>query len=180
MKETLKQSGQNVFSAAGLAGLSEAMFLFVFAAYQILLTLGSTMFSLSLPIDINQILINALLVTGILKLIFQLAVAEKESRKTQLKIIFAALPTALMWMLVWRNGGGQFSCFLALLTVACIGTDYRKILRWSMDRMEGRPGSVFPVAWYAVAGPCKNHHRFPYWSDLQCVVSTVGSHFHGT
>lgn len=131
MKETLKQSGQNVFSAAGLAGLSEAMFLFVFAAYQILLTLGSTMFSLSLPIDINQILINALLVTGILKLIFQLAVAEKESRKTQLKIIFAALPTALMWMLVWRNGGGQFSCFLALLTVACIGTDYRKILRWS-------------------------------------------------
>lgn len=129
MNEPLRQPSRKYFSAAGLAALSELLFLLTFAAYLIHLALGTTTFELDLPGKLNRFLLLALLATGSLKLVFQLTSEGKENRKIHLRLILLSLPVALLWMLVYRNDGYGFLRFLAVLTVAFVGTDYRKTLK---------------------------------------------------
>ena len=96
MNVRLRQPEQKSFSAAGLAALSELLFLLTFAAYLVFLTLNSTMFKPELPGRFRDLLLIALFMTGSLKQALQLAAENGDNRKTFVKHILAALPAAVM------------------------------------------------------------------------------------
>ena len=129
MNVRLRQPEQKSFIAAGLAALSELLFLLTFAAYLVFLTLNSTMFKPELPGRFRDLLLIALFMTGSLKLALQLAAENSDNRKNFVKHILAALLAAVMWLLVYRNDRYKFLLFLAVLTAAFVGTDYRKALK---------------------------------------------------
>ncbi len=69
-----------------------------------------------------------LLGVSLLKVIF-LILSDEPRRKNLLKLFLAAIPVSLIWFLVYRNDEFLFLAFLSVLTVGCIGTDYRKLLK---------------------------------------------------
>lgn len=104
------------------------LFLLMLGVYLLFLMVQTTTFSLDLPDTPSSVFLYALCFLAILHLVFLLR-DNPEFRSDMLRLILLSLVTALVWLMVYRNGGYPFLLYLAVFTVGCIGFDFHKILK---------------------------------------------------
>lgn len=108
----------------------ERVFLFFLALYLVKCAQYMTTFNLSpfVPLWTDQFLLICLVVITTLKL-FCLLLSEAQSRTKWLRLLLCALPVSLLWFLVYLNDRYVFLAYCAVLTLGCIGTDYKTLLK---------------------------------------------------
>ena len=113
-----------------LSRWAERLFLFFLALYLLKSAEYMTTFNLSpfVPSWADRFLLIALLISTILKLTL-LLLSDQESRTKWGRLILCALLVSLLWFLVYLNDRYVFLAYFAVLTMGCIGTDYKTLLK---------------------------------------------------
>ena len=112
----------------------ERAFLFLFSVYLLYRAQFETSFWLrELMTDrIRFGFLYVLIYVVVLKTVF-LILSDQTNRINWIKLLAAALPVSLIWFLIYRNALPTdeyvFLLYLAVLTVGCIGIDYRMLLK---------------------------------------------------
>lgn len=107
---------------------ADTAFLCSIAFYLLFITARKTTFELDLKWEKWDWIRFVLLILGLIRLLC-LYFQEETNRQILIRTILAALPVALLWMLIYHNDRYEFLRYLAILTICCIGCDYRKLLR---------------------------------------------------
>ena len=108
----------------------ERLFLLFLAVYLLKNAEYMTTFNLSpfVPTWTDRFLLISLSTITALKLFF-LLISDSQSRRKWLRLMLCAFPIALLWLLVYLNIKYIFLVYLSILTLGCIGTDYRTLLK---------------------------------------------------
>ena len=108
--------------------LTENLFLAVFGLYLIFCVINTSTFQLNLGWNVQLAFLFSLLGTGALRLV-TMFFCMPEKRTPLIKMGLCAVLTAVMWRLVYLQIREALPFFLIVLTVACIGCDFRKVFK---------------------------------------------------
>ena len=109
---------------------TERLFLLFLALYLLKSAEYMTTFNLSpfVPTWTDRFLLISLSTITALKLFF-LLISDSQSRMKWLRLMLCAFLIALLWLLVYLNVKYIFIVYFSVLTLGCIGTDYRTLLK---------------------------------------------------
>lgn len=107
----------------------ERLFLVLLALYLLKSAEYMTTFNLSpfVPVWMDRFLLIALSIVTIPKVL--LLLADPVKRLKQVRLIACALAVSLLWLLVYFNDRYVFLLYFSVLTLGCVGTDYRTLLK---------------------------------------------------
>ena len=107
----------------------ERLFLLLLALYLLKSAEYMTTFNLSpfVPVWTDRFLLIALSIVTIPKVL--LLLADPVKRLKQVRLIACALAVSLLWLLVYFNDRYVFLLYFSVLTLGCVGTDYRTLLK---------------------------------------------------
>ena len=107
---------------------SNRVFLLVLGLYLLYQNLQITKFRMNLPWGLSNAFLYAFAGLAVMRLALML-IANKEDRPYLIRMVLGSLSVALVWLLVYRRDGYTFLLFLAVLTVGCVGLDYRTVCK---------------------------------------------------
>lgn len=109
---------------------TENLFLFFLGFYVAFMTLNSSFFEISslFSARTTDFLLYSLTILSGLKIYYKLSESPESQGKLQ-GLLFLSLLVSAQWFQVFMNDGYRFLHFFSILTIGCIGTDYKKILK---------------------------------------------------
>ena len=107
---------------------SNRLFLLILGLYLLYQNLQITKFRMSLPWGLSNAFLYVFTGLAVVRLVLMLS-ANKADRPYLTRMVLGSLLVALVWLLVYRRDGYSFLLFLAVLTVGCVGLDYRTVCK---------------------------------------------------